>query len=224
MAIKIKKVGLPALPERPDMDPVLRNKQRLSRANRRLMSLGALRVRELESRLLEGQALTDLAKLIQKDWEQFPAVKELTLIKELQRFRASRVDGKLLYLKDTKYAKQVFGDYANGINVLDELQKLIRIQQERVSKEYLWEQNLSILGEDFRHELELLAKMYSQLLELQMEVGLVKRAPQEVSFEIAASKAQVALENAMQTDRTVESALREAYKIIESEYTVVARQ
>src|SRR3990172_7261291 len=149
MTIKIKKIGLPAkLPERPDMDPVLRNKQRLSRANRRLMSLGALRVRELEARLLEGQPLTALAKLIQKEWEQFPDVKEMTLIKELQRFRASRVDGKLLYLKDTKYAKQVFGEYSNGIDVLEELQKLIRIQQERVSKEYLWEQRLSILGDE----------------------------------------------------------------------------
>jgi len=221
MAIKIKLGSGVTLPERPDMDPILRNKQRLSRANRRLMALGQARVRELEARLLEGQQLTALANMIQKEWEECLDVKPLTLIKELERFKASRVEGKLLFLKGTDYGKMVYGEYATSIDVMEQMQKAVGVQQERVSKLYMQEQKIPTLMEAMRREISLLVEMYGQLLEMQMELGLLKRAPKEFSLDIVASKAQLAVENAMRTNAKVDTALREAFKMIEGEFTRV---
>lgn len=203
------------------MDPILRNKQRLSKANRRLMSLGPERVRDLEARLLEGQQLTALAHMIQKEWGELLDVKPITLIKELQRFKGSRVDGKLLFLKETDYGKQVFGEYAAAIDVMEQMQKVVGVQQERVSKLYNHEQKMPTLMEQMRREISLLTEIYSQLLEMQMEMGLVKRVRKEFSLDIVASKAQIAVENAMRVNSKVETALREAYKIIEGEFAKV---
>ena len=179
------------------------------------------RVTEIEKRMVENESLTSLVDLIQKDWGLFNDVKPLTLMKELERFRKTRVDGKLLYFKDTDYGKQVFGEYAAGMDVVQQMGRTLEIQQERVSKLLLREKTLPTLMEQMRRELYLLIEMYARLLDMQMEMGLVKRAPKEFSLEIAASKAQQALENAMQSDSRIQGALKDAYRLIEGKYSRV---
>ena len=221
MAIKINKTKETSL-ERPEMDPITRNKLRLSRAHRRLLSLGPDRVTQIEMKMVEGQNLTTLTEMIQDDWGEFRDVKKLTLMKELERFRKQRIEGRLLYFKGGDYAKQVFGEYASNIDVLQNMQRTVEMQQERVSKLFQTEREMpKILMEQMRREMYLLIEMYSKLLDMQMEMGLIKRAPKEFSLEVAASKAQQALEQAMRSDTRIESALKDAYRLIEGKYSRV---
>lgn len=221
----VKKKGkADALPEKTAKE---RNRERLrqARANRLLRSLGERKLQEIEVEISQGKPILQIAKMIQDDWGELVEVKLATLSKAVQRLKETRIDGKLLYLQQSEYGKRVFGEYSDQVDILENHQRLIRMQQERVSKAYVMERPTTFLNMELRKEIMALAELYRGLMEMQMELGLIRRAPKEIigSVEVAASRAQEAMEEAIAGNAKVEKALAAAFNVLEGEFKEIAR-
>ena len=70
-------------------------------------------------------------------------------------------------------------------------------------------------------EIQLLARLYEQMSDLQMDMGLIRKVPAKFQVEGMATRTQQLLEQAMKKSEKVDEALTRAYAVLEGKFKVV---
>jgi hypothetical protein len=179
----------------------------------------------IEVRLLNGETGEACAKTIKLEWGLMPNHKLLSLAKILTNYRQERLIGKLLLLKenlDNPHASPRLVKFAEKVDVLENLTKLVEIQQTRVTKGVLGEEQLGgMLDRKMRYEIEVLGNLYARLATLQMDLGLIRKVPAKLQIEGMASRTQQVLQDAMSRSRRVDEALTKAFQVLEGKFQTV---
>lgn len=184
-------------------------------------TLGPERMAMMDSRLLNGETCEALAKVIKLDWKLLTNSTLPTIAKMLTRYKNDCLVGKLLMMVDPKAPR--VSEFAEKVDVLENLTKLVELQQGRVSKGIHTETTLlnGLLDRKLRFEVELLGGLYVKLAELQMDLGLIRKVPQKLQIEGLASRTQQRLQEAMDRSNRVDAALNKAFSIIEGKFSTV---
>jgi hypothetical protein len=185
-------------------------------------ALGPEKMAIVDSRLLNGETGEAIAKTIKNDWKLLARMTLAALTKRLTEYRRTRLLTKLQLLADPKAPR--LSDFADKVDVLQNLTKLVELQQGRVSKGIHTENALSdvLMDRKLRHEIALLGDLYAKLAELQMDLGILRKVPQKMQIEGMASRTQQLLETAMQRSHNVEMALSKAFEVLDGKFRVVS--
>lgn len=138
---------------------------------------------EIDTRLLSGDGGTAIAKWLQEEVGLLPDEKQGSIKKSLERYRARDLRQRLIAQVSSANKHSSLAKVHGKLNALDNLASLIEAQQLRVGKMLKREENLPagmILG-DTKHEMRLLKDMLMELGRLQLETGIIKRAPRSVT-------------------------------------------
>jgi hypothetical protein len=182
-------------------------------------ALGVERMALVESRLLNGEAGESVAKAIKMEWGLMPDHKLSSLAKILTEYRRVQLHSKLVYLNDKEAPR--LSDFADKVDVLENLTKLVELQQTRVSKAMHLEKQQPKRDYQLRFEMELLGNLYVRLSTLQMDLGLLRKVPAKLQIEGMASRTQELLANAMSRSRRVDEALTKAFAVLDGKFSVV---
>lgn len=162
-------------------------------AYERIYALGSERVDIIDAELVKDTPLKDLAQKIQLDWKEFTDVKENTLIQQLKRYRDSQVIPRVVHMQNKIAAGKLQGqsqtrtrarNMFERLHVLDELEQLYRTQKTRFDKAYMREQALQVPTEMVSKLIDPLHKILVSVAHLQMETGLIRRAPRVVQASV----------------------------------------
>ncbi len=156
---------------------------------KRLKSLGDDRIAMITAMFMEGKAAAVITRVIQEDWGELPDIKHESLARDLVRFKKEEIDPKImmqgnLLSEDTR--QEIIRRMKGQLDVLDEMKSLCIDQTARYKAMALKAVN-SMHQKDESHaatEGERLHRMLKELAGLQMESGIIPRAPRVVSAHV----------------------------------------
>lgn len=144
----------------------------------RIISLGEEKVVQLDRLLNRGEKTSKVCTLIQEGWEDLLDMSRPALIKMLNRYRNTALRGDLIKeLAANGLLTTVKG--LKRLDALEEMTNMALIQKERVSKVYSKESKMPLLMKQVTEELTLMNKLLDSLSRLQLEIGVLKRAPKD---------------------------------------------
>ena len=181
--------------------------------------LGPERMAQVDSMWLNGQQGAAIAKTIKGEWGLMQDMTLKVLGVTINRYCTSNLKGKLVRVE--KGDEVALAKFAEKVDVLESLTRLIEMQQERVSKGYELEKNHLTLSFTLKFEVQTLAAMYRQMSDLQMDMGLIRKVPAKFQVEGMATRTQQLLEQAMKKSEKVDEALTRAYAVLEGKFKVV---
>ena len=142
-----------------------------------IVDLGEEKVEDINDRMIRGESISSIVRVIHEDWQVLPEMKAPALHKMLSRYRLSVVKPEqkqhLIELVEARKPAAL----AKSLNALNELEKAILLQWERVQKWQAQQQQMGLPIKDMREDLRLLKEMLRDLGMLQLETGILKRAP-----------------------------------------------
>lgn len=156
---------------------------KIKHAFKRLHELPKPTVAEVDQRLLAGEPASAVAKWLQTELQVFTDLKPESLKKNLERYRATDLKDRVLEdLKSGGKGKSTAA-LAKRLHALDEMEALVAIQKGRLNKVLLKETELphGILLKSASDEARLLKETLVELGKLQLETGVLTRAPKKVS-------------------------------------------
>ena len=166
--------------------PRKKNRRRINRfAYHRIYALGPERLAIVDDLLIKGVASNEVARMVQQSWQVHTDVKLFTIRKTLDRYRSDvlgpRVKAFTKKHAHSDYHSQEASRLYMQLDVLDELQQLYEAQKIRIGKGLTTEKSLGgVLLSSLRDELLAAIKMLETIADIQMETGVVKRAPKYV--------------------------------------------
>lgn len=184
--------------------------------------LGIERMAMIESRLLNGETGEEVAKTVKLEWGLMKTNTLVSLGIVLNAYRREVVLTKLMALtdKDTPSMAMV----SDRIDVLDNLTKLVELQHGRVNKAIRAEKENGTstpLNRTTKFEMQLLANLYKQLSDLQMDMGLIRKVATKFTLEGTSAQTQQALEQAMQRSVRRDDALNRAFAVLDGKFKVL---
>ncbi len=158
--------------------------KKLKHAFTRLKELPAEAVAQVEQKLLTGTTCSAVATWMHDELGVFKDIKHASLKKNLERYRASDLKDKVI--DDlTKGKDKNIGLVKKRLSALDEIERLVEIQKGRLEKALLKEAQLpGMLTKQATDESRLLKEMLVELGKIQLETGVLKRAPKTVSGSV----------------------------------------
>jgi hypothetical protein len=144
--------------------------------------LGHDRTQELRQRLLEGQPVAELVRLIQNEWGRMREYKPGSLKTLLYQY-SKHVVRPMMVDRVTRFAdrRSPGGGTHLQISSLQELSALCEVQRVRVEKCLAAEQKKGApINPQATEQIRLLTDMLHKLANLQIDVGLLPRAPKTV--------------------------------------------
>lgn len=150
----------------------------------RIEKLSTEQRQEVDLLLMKGASPMDVADLIMNQWGLYQnEVKLESFAKQLQRYRRRQLDPGLErgYRRAHKRGAPELDAFNTNINVMEELGQLILTHKQRIYKLLEREKTMPVLLSDVRHEMKELVNMLKVLADLQLETGVLKRAPKQVS-------------------------------------------
>ena len=141
------------------------------------MELGPDRVRELKLRLTQGESVKTLVPVVQETWGLFPNKKPSTVSTILYRYNRDTVK------KEAAARVLATVEKAGHLKVssLLDMADLCEKQKQRVTKALDLEDKMSgLLTDQASDQIRLLSDMLGKLAYLQLETGLLQRAPKTV--------------------------------------------
>lgn len=150
---------------------------------KRLKDLGQETMDLIDMKLLGGTPAGDIATYIQVELGQCKDIKHASLKKTLERYKAGELRRKALEQVAGVNKDKAVKVIHRRMNAMEELQALADAQRERVGKLLLREAQLPngmLLG-DVKHEARLLKDMLVDLGRLQLETGVLHRAPKRIT-------------------------------------------
>lgn len=184
-------------------------------------TLGPERMAMVDSRLINGETCENLAKTIKLDWKLLPDHNLVAIAKLLTRYKNDNIVGRLVTLLDPKAPR--LSEFADKVDVLSNLTRLVELQQERVTKGIHAENTLhpGLLDRKLRYEIQVLNNLYANLATLQMDLGILRKVPAKLQIEGMASRTQQTLQEAMDRSNRVDAALSKAFAVLEGKFHTV---
>lgn len=158
---------------------------------KQLAMLSAEQMSEVRRRLEDGEKTDALATLIQDQWGLCLDIKQPSLRKALDRYK----DATLRRHAQDAVAKQLRAmnnaRVVQTVHAMGELQEAVIIQKDRLMKAYGQEQKGPLLLDMVSKEMRLFKDMLSDLGKMQLETGLLPRAPKVVTGTVTDSSGNV---------------------------------
>jgi hypothetical protein len=147
-----------------------------------IKSLSSERQDQILQMLRAGKKADHIAGVIQDGWQALPDMKRESLVRAITRFRSDFVRTNMEQLLLESGALDKAAQIAWNFDALDELQRLYYLQQTRIAKLLDFEQTLpdGLLHNQLSDELRLASKMLARIGLLQLETGILRRAPKDV--------------------------------------------
>lgn len=142
---------------------------------------------EVHERLIAGWSVSELARFIQDDRSEYGNVSRQGLMQVLQRYRDSIPPAQLMRRALPKEFEEAKKQVDDGLNALDELRDLYRLQMKRVAIGWNNEQNIKILLPTMTQEIRVARELLSGIADLEMDLGLATRAADEVNVNVNVS-------------------------------------
>ena len=156
-----------------------------------LKDLGPDRVAAIDEMLTRGIVASQVASIIQDEWKLLPAIKHDSVKKMLERYRKSELRDRIV----AQIAGASEGVRASTLqkraSALESLQELVDIQTGRFKKMLVKEQVGPLLLKQVSDEGRLLKEMLVELGRLQLETGVLARAPKKVTGTVTDGAGQV---------------------------------
>lgn len=146
-----------------------------------LHDLGADTMEVIDSRLLEGQSGKAVAAWIQDELKQLPEMKPDTLKKMLERYRKTHLRQRTLARLAGFNGDRATKFLVQRLNAMDELEKLAREQRGRLDKMLEFEKKGPTAMTAVSAEVKLLKEVLTDLARVQLDTGVLHRAPKTVT-------------------------------------------
>jgi hypothetical protein len=156
-----------------------------------LKELGPEKVAAIDEMLTKGIVASQVATIIRDDWKLLQEVKHESVKKMLERYRKSELRDRIV--------QQIAGAN-NGVrastlqrraSAMENLQELVEIQTGRFKKMLVKEQMAPLLLKQVSDEGRLLKEMLVELGRMQLETGILARAPKKVTGTVTDGSGQV---------------------------------
>ena len=149
---------------------------------KKLKELGETTVQQVESRLLSGEGTTSVARHLKHELGAFPDLKEDSVKKNLDRYNAKVLKPRVLKeISDRAKGKSASGLQAQ-LNAMDEMTDLVDIQRGRLDKVLVVESKMTgMVAKHVTNEVRLLKELLVELGKLQLDTGVMRRAPKTVT-------------------------------------------
>ena len=149
------------------------------RAHVKLKSVGPELLHELDEKLKFGTSSHEVAAYLHENGA-LTDVKADSLRKMLDRYRQTELRDKTIAALTQAQRKDTGVMVAKRLHAIDELEELARVQHARLTKVLTQEQKAPLLIKQVGEEASRLQSMLTDLARLQLETGLIQRAPKKV--------------------------------------------
>lgn len=139
---------------------------------------------EVDQRLLGGATAVDTARWLQNENGKFKDLKLDSLKKNLERYRATDLRDRVV---TELVGEKNVSTLAKRMNAMDEMERLCGIQRGRVDALLVKESNVlksGVVMKMVSDEIRLFKENLVELGKLQLETGVLKRAPKSVSGQV----------------------------------------
>ncbi len=171
-------------------------KPRSRDASNKFLKLKSLKCfKEVHQRILDSWPLSKVATYVQSERQEYTDVTNGSLIAVLQEYRASLTPGMLLSKTPLlpSFGKAL-DDVKEGLDELAELERLYRIQIDRIELNYKKEQAIGLLLTTMTPEIRAAKDILQARAQLKMDLGLDSRhlGTAEVNVEVTSTADHVA--------------------------------
>lgn len=157
---------------------------KLKKYNSFMEELGLPRYYEFEHQIIRGMSSRALAKLLQSEG-YYKEIKLESLAANIRNFQHETIMPKIKRLQELKFATNVAKAdraFSEQRNIASALSNLIAIQQARLKKCLLIEEEKDDLLTEVTRELKLLWRIYVSVGEFQIKAGLINLSKNTVSY------------------------------------------
>ncbi|CAA2141502.1 hypothetical protein [Hyphomicrobium sp. ghe19] len=155
-------------------------------ASKKIKSLPPEVLATVDSKLLLGESGLDVAKYLQNDCKQFVGEDIYNLKKSLERYRQGDLRVRAIERITTAQKTEKTSTIARRMNAMEELDTLAQQQRGRLDKMLMKESEMpaGILLKDATREIGMLKDLLVDLGRLQLETGILARAPKSFKGSI----------------------------------------
>lgn len=139
---------------------------------------------EVFERLKAGWAPSELARFIQDDRSEYTHATRPALMQIIQRFRDTIPPAQLFNTRIPDKFIEAKKEVEEGIDELKEMEKLYRLQMERISIDCKNEQNIKKLMPTMTQEIRVARELLAGIADLKMDLGLTTRAGEKVDVNV----------------------------------------
>ena len=148
---------------------------------KRLHALGAARIAEIDQMIGRGDLPRDIAQIIQTEWGLLTDVRADSVKKMLERYRKTELRAKVIAQVSGANELVRTKTLQKRLNAMEEIQNLVAVQRGRFEKMLVREHAGPLLLKQVSEEGRLLKDMLVELGKLQLETGLLVRAPKKLT-------------------------------------------
>ena len=150
-----------------------------------LFALEEDKLREIDRRLARGDTAQDVAAFIRKEWGLFKNMVPTTVAKKLSRYRKDVVEGRVAKSLTKSGMMKDLVRLKENINAMEELENLFIIQTDRMKKALNTENQMpNLTTKVAREEVLVCHRILTDLARVQLETGVLQRAPKEYVGEV----------------------------------------
>ena len=160
------------------------------KANVKLKSVGPDLLSQVDEKLKFGASSTEVAEFLHGNGALLD-VKAESLRKQLDRYRQGELRDKTIMALTQAQAKNGMVSVVKRLNAIEELEELARVQHARLAKVLGPEQKAPLLIKSVGDEIDRLQSLLSRLAELQLETGMIQRAPKTIKGLMTTPDGQV---------------------------------
>lgn len=152
----------------------------------KLKTLGEDVMMAIDEKLSSGQPTSAVAEFIQNDLKLLTDDKPESLKKTLERYRANDLKPRMIKrVVDAQVGNRTTStEMFKRLNALSELERVAALQMARLEKIYATESKSPLLLKSVSDELSLLHNILVNLGKLQLETGILPRAPKKVVGQV----------------------------------------
>ena len=149
------------------------------RAHIKLKTVGPELLHDVDEKLKFGKSSQEVAAYLHEQGA-LEDVKADSLRKMLDRYRQTELRDKTIAALTQAQRNNGVKDVAKRLHAIDELEELARVQHARLTKVLAQETKAPLLIKQVGEEASRLQGMLTDLARLQLETGLIQRAPKKV--------------------------------------------
>lgn len=138
---------------------------------------------EVYDRMISGWAMSELARFIQEDRNEYGHATRVGLMQILQRFRDTIPPAQLLQRRMPHAFHEAAKEVEEGIDELKELERLYRLQMDRIDIDLKTEKKINKLMPTMTQEVRVARELLGAIADLKMDLGLNTRHIGQVDVE-----------------------------------------
>ena len=151
----------------------------------RLYALSTERLEALDAMLMKGMTGVAAADIVVNEWKVYPKKDKSAVAKQITRYRNEVIEPNIVARvkssDGTPQGRALVEAKMGDIDVLMGMSELIELQKKRINRLSPREEKMPMLMASLRDEIRLLFDMYKGCGQLQLDIGVLRRAPKQIT-------------------------------------------